>query len=207
MWLDAQFAVRYFYPRPPRGGRRHFCFYENFTQVFLSTPSAGRATNPAEPRKVGQGISIHALRGEGDLLLVTLKISSTKFLSTPSAGRATEHQRRKRRLQDISIHALRGEGDGRLLQKATPTGHFYPRPPRGGRHASPGVFFPLEKYFYPRPPRGGRQVGLGVRTPGIVDFYPRPPRGGRPVVGQENKSGQSISIHALRGEGDWRSAL
>ncbi len=102
----------YFYPRPPRGGRLlrldqtidqqaisiHALREEgdqNSTtkpvclKIFLSTPSARRAT-PTGPRKnVESKISIHALREEGD----TNRHSATKkhgqFLSTPSARRAT----------------------------------------------------------------------------------------------------------------------
>ena len=34
----------YFYPRPPRGGRQLVCYLFRFHAVFLSTPSARRAT-------------------------------------------------------------------------------------------------------------------------------------------------------------------
>ena len=40
--------------------------YKEFTQRFLSTPSARRATNPVHARYSGVTISIHALREEGD---------------------------------------------------------------------------------------------------------------------------------------------
>ena len=55
-----------FYPRPPRGGRRHGFCIKRGKNLFLSTPSARRATShrPGEPR--GPDISIHALREEGD---------------------------------------------------------------------------------------------------------------------------------------------
>ena len=36
----------------------------------------------------------------------------------------------------------------------------------------------------------------------VEDFYPRPPRGGRPVVDGDRPRDVSISIHALREEGD-----
>ena len=57
----------YFYPRPPRGGRR--------------LP----LTN-GQPEKQ---ISIHALREEGDNCCVNLIAKAIAFLSTPSARRAT----------------------------------------------------------------------------------------------------------------------
>ena len=80
-------------------------------KLFLSTPSARRATYKYYRTSVFASISIHALREEGDLLTYD-KIESEK----------------------ISIHALREEGDpiqhpGYLKKKD----NFYPRPPRGGR--------------------------------------------------------------------------
>ena len=38
-------ADRYFYPRPPRGGRPDYRLQDNDYSKFLSTPSARRATN------------------------------------------------------------------------------------------------------------------------------------------------------------------
>ena len=79
-------------------------------------------------------------------------------------------------------------------------GHFYPRPPRGGRpggmpnpravkeisiHAlreegdHRSLFRSAQKIdFYPRPPRGGRPTSSLPSWRG-GNFYPRPPRGGR----------------------------
>ena len=58
------------------------------------------------------GISIHALREEGDLADYLIAKIRDEFLSTPSARRATE-------FIDFILEAL---------------SNFYPRPPRGGRH-------------------------------------------------------------------------
>ncbi len=151
-WLQG-----YFYPRPPRGGR--LC-------------DDRRRNRP-------DGISIHALREEGDH-------------RTPS---------RRHLCQLISIHALREEGDFIAVAKTRCFYYFYPRPPRGGRRTIPTKRPFWNGYFYPRPPRGGRHVkqeGLTLTfpflstpsarraTPGHSgyelerrDFYPRPPRGGR----------------------------
>ena len=55
-----------FYPRPPRGGRRDAQGAVDLDAVFLSTPSARRATvGEAGADHLGH-ISIHALREEGD---------------------------------------------------------------------------------------------------------------------------------------------
>ena len=56
----------YFYPRPPRGGRRFLCCSIVCTRRFLSTPSARRATRAHDRGRSQGGISIHALREEGD---------------------------------------------------------------------------------------------------------------------------------------------
>ena len=55
-----------FYPRPPRGGRRARDLERNSDMIFLSTPSARRATAVHHSDHGQQPISIHALREEGD---------------------------------------------------------------------------------------------------------------------------------------------
>ena len=78
--------------------------------LFLSTPSARRATFCGGSGGSGWPISIHALREEGDL--------SASYYYTFSK---------------ISIHALREEGDQRQPCIVAKLLYFYPRPPRGGR--------------------------------------------------------------------------
>ena len=51
--------------------------------VFLSTPSARRATVPGLLQLVGQPISIHALREEGDPFSTSLFPSITYFYPRP----------------------------------------------------------------------------------------------------------------------------
>ena len=58
--------AKYFYPRPPRGGHRQA------DGQFLSTPSARRATDTLPTLSTAWMISIHALREEGDELLLWL---------------------------------------------------------------------------------------------------------------------------------------
>ena len=62
-------------------------------------------------------ISIHALREEGDDGISTSSSVSDKFLSTPSARRATASVSLLLFPLPISIHALREEGDGSRLWK------------------------------------------------------------------------------------------
>ena len=101
-----------FYPRPPRGGRRRAENVVTADTLFLSTPSARRATPTPPPGAANRLISIHALREEGDLYA----------LSDMEDAYA------------ISIHALREEGDPPSPPLRPMQAHFYPRPPRGGRH-------------------------------------------------------------------------
>ena len=102
--------------------------------IFLSTPSARRATQAGDRlghdaeisihalREEGDvfgvpgeglldGISIHALREEGDSPVSSPVLAMFQFLSTPSARRATLHGRELELGRAISIHALREEGD------------------------------------------------------------------------------------------------
>ena len=170
----------YFYPRPPRGGRRLVVYRVYVSFQFLSTPSARRATRlllwyirarynfyprpPRGGRQCTQGsstfttqISIHALREEGDGLPLRLRGQ------TPG----------------ISIHALLAEGDiAGLPPRRRYRSDFYPRPPRGGR-----------RFRLPSSNCTGcisihallAEGDLKARThrSNYYDFYPRPPRGGR----------------------------
>ena len=56
---------------------------------FQSTPSVGRATNQLLNKINNHIISIHALRGEGDLNAEVSYSDGLVFQSTPSVGRAT----------------------------------------------------------------------------------------------------------------------
>ena len=78
-----------FYPRPPRGGRLSMHSMLPICGQFLSTPSARRATKGRAKVVRGAGISIHALREEGDQGRVGVVDGFDGFLSTPSARRAT----------------------------------------------------------------------------------------------------------------------
>ena len=57
----------HFYPRPPRGGRPATALHRGKAAVFLSTPSARRATWVSCTSSFFSSISIHALREEDDM--------------------------------------------------------------------------------------------------------------------------------------------
>ena len=145
----------YFYPRPPRGGRRGLQAHMDYAGEFLSTPSARRATQLEIFGEREYIISIHALREEGDprsIMRLQVRYNfyprpprggrpwprsgsrwTSAFLSTPSARRATRSSAVVDGQRAISIHALREEGDGKHRRTSYPQQNFYPRPPRGGR--------------------------------------------------------------------------
>ena len=154
---------------------------------------AGKDFYPRPPRGGRQGvpalseadrrISIHALREEGDAVLRAV---------VPQDG--------------ISIHALREEGDPDLCSEVRSFFDFYPRPPRGGRHAGVGsVVFHVSISIHALREEGDRLPTRGHLHRGIsihalreegdrkyfrirsvsTYFYPRPPRGGRPLPERE----------------------
>ena len=145
--------------------------------IFLSTPSARRATFPVPQPDSRTRISIHALREEGDL-----------------------YNHRHAHCCQISIHALREEGDGFTQELVCEELNFYPRPPRGGRRLYAGACVRGAEFL--STPSARRATASQVRPPKLLDisihalreegdhitsnissqsanFYPRPPRGGR----------------------------
>ena len=149
----------YFYPRPPRGGRRGSAGDHHPLRNFYPRPPRGGRRCGAACFHLPDMISIHALREEGDVCWLYIRFVAKRFLSTPSARRATSTYRfdsgkvfnfyprpprggrraeaAKNRAWQISIHALREEGDSAHLAKSGLKLYFYPRPPRGGRHHRP----------------------------------------------------------------------
>ena len=79
--------------------------------LFLSTPSARRATSSAPTRPSTPCYFYPRPPRGGRLDDVVDHVYKFKFLSTPSARRATLEEQIKERLAEISIHALREEGD------------------------------------------------------------------------------------------------
>ena len=158
--------------------------------IFLSTPSARRATEDLKMLAQKSIISIHALREEGDghpyhkqpyktdfyprpprggrPWVSTTTPTPPAFLSTPSARRATTPARAVCRASLISIHALREEGDQKSFSKPAATAKFLSTP--SARRATPWseVLEIVNTDFYPRPPRGGRRskaLSSDARTP------------------------------------------
>ena len=82
-----------FYPRPPRGGRPTSTDIHPAFRVFLSTPSARRATTRSKTPCLFCGISIHALREEGDFFYIMKTVKQHNFYPRPPRGGRQQKQR------------------------------------------------------------------------------------------------------------------
>ena len=159
----------------PSGWRATVCFFASlFGADFYPRPPGGGRPSASGPVCLFAGISIHALRVEGDVpdLYIMQRGGWISIHALRVEGDTFRAARGPR--TPISIHALRVEGDKLFLRRYSRGAHFYPRPPGGGRphHISYRVSNAFN--FYPRPPGGGR-----LRFVCNVDFF------------------STISIHAL----------
>ena len=96
--------------------------------IFLSTPSARRATHQVDHvRHIGV-ISIHALREEGDWVLASAMLAASIFLSTPSARRATQTRSYEdKNGQFLSTPSAR-RATRRIGRRSPPTAQFLSTP-------------------------------------------------------------------------------
>ena len=146
--------------------------------VFLSTPSARRATQGLEQyNRHNQNFYPRPLRG-GRPSATAKYTASKNFYPRPLRGGRLLLVFEQAGLFVISIHALCEEGDENLCGKLRHPGNFYPRPLRGGR---PG------------------QHGSAVRHNhiSIHALCEEGDQGSRP-----DRQAHAISIHALCEEGD-----
>ena len=199
---DGPACTGYFYPRPPRGGRRSKVKMENGNLLFLSTPSARRATLP--PSCWAKPV--------------------TYFYPRPPRGGRPDHCTDDRRCGQISIHALREEGDPQSRRTSTWRTNFYPRPPRGGRLCVP--VFVLSRALFLSTPSARRatvqaerrlasrdisihalreegDISFTLKLRQIILFLSTP--SARRATGKKIVDyilNLYISIHALREEGD-----
>ena len=151
----------YFYPRPPRGGRLYCCILFRPSRIFLSTPSARRATFVLQ----------HMMR------------RLINFYPRPPRGGRPRWFSEGDGCESISIHALREEGDNCWPRSSWEWNNFYPRPPRGGRRDEPCNAVQDCKFL--STPSARRATHITIRASACA----------------------AISIHALREEGDLRRKL
>jgi len=190
---------------------------------FQSTPSGGKATGQPPRASATEVVSIHAFRGEGDVIGWINSLIDVWFQSTPSGGKATQDHRRDGREQQRFNPRLPG---GRR-QPALPTGvgtGLFQSTPSGGKatvrdapgdcriavsiHAFRGegdtkdVW--MNRYaisFNPRLP-GGRRRSVPQPTRDRAAFQSTPSGGKATGVSALISEAGTVSIHAFRGEGD-----
>ena len=148
---------------------------------FQSTPSGGKATSPS----------------------ATLLLTRTSFNPRLPGGRRQRILDAIGAINEVSIHAFRGEGDSTRTSICTTVSCFNPRLP-GGRRLQTPTGKRLEWRFNPRLPGGRRTTPKpAVTTP--YSFNPRLPGGRRLGLDVPHSlAAVTVSIHAFRGEGDWR---
>ena len=147
--------------------------------IFLSTPSARRATDALTDVFSRIKISIHALREEGDLFF----LMGGSFLCLISIHALREegdsfNKVHKTEMRYISIHALREEGDSRFLrgwQSRCISIHALRE--EGDASAVQGENQP--KIFLSTPSARRATDIFPLPEAFVLNFYPRPPRGGR----------------------------
>ena len=170
-------------------------------RLFLSTPSARRATITSGKCPDCAEISIHALREEGDRTpcprtykvyhfyprpprggrpdAVPCRYASTYFYPRPPRGGRPITSGKCPDCAEISIHALREEGDRKQTGRdmRTPISIHALRE-EGDADAKARLIAAIKFLSTPSARRATRPGSFP--RPARSDFYPRPPRGGRP---------------------------
>ena len=155
----------------------------NIGRIFLSTPSARRATIDEYKAHKKAEISIHALREEGDREIQTDRAWRANFYPRPPRG--------GRPNPPVWVELISGFLSTPSARRATSQVEMARR---------------INKDFYPRPPRGGRRETFWGRLRRRVFLSTPSARRATVAVHRGNAVGV-ISIHALREEGDWMISL
>ena len=156
----ASVARRYFYPRPPRGGRR----------------------SSARERGARACISIHVLREEDDSPSTAFCRLLSVFLSTSSARRTTDRRFKLGLAGGISIHVLREEDDARQGACGDDPRHISIHVLREEDDTYPQTSCSIRSIFLSTSSARRTTITNVAGNRRAEDFYPRPPRGGRPLV-------------------------
>ena len=170
-----------FYPRPPRGGRLYPYEWSCTTHLFLSTPSARRATKTKKPHG-----------------------RPKQFLSTPSARRATSFRVVWTRPKSNFYPRPPRGGRQKQRQLYQRQADFYPRPPRGGRLIQSRLD-ETKIEFLSTPSARRATTPQKRRLTGHGKFLSTPSARRATLLGFHLPIQFLISIHALREEGDPRA--
>ena len=150
--------------------------------AFLSTPPSRVATHCGGPLRPRTNVSIHATLAGGDAQGIDDSLADS----------------------GVSIHATLAGGDGRVLVDFVVV-HVSIHATLAGGDLSVWLYgAAASKCFYPRHPRGWRHASIYNVFLSLC-FYPRHPRGWRQVITMALFGGPSVSIHATLAGGDARS--
>ena len=179
-------SERNFYPRSPRGERRHGLAARTGApeHFYPRSPRGERHCGVADCGPV-RHISIHAPREGSDLKLPDLKFHYMAFLSTLPARGATRYaggglkggfnfyprsprgERRRPSCRQNSLDRFLSTLPARgatspSASKGADTAHFYPRSPRGERPTAVALTYPSASFLSTLPARGATVVGCIV---------------------------------------------
>ena len=146
--------------------------------LFQSTPSARRATSYYDPMLANLGISIHALREEGDSTSIKRHSEQSNFNPRPPRGGLLSHNKKP-------LGAEQFQSTPTARRATTPT----------------GITTYNNQDFNPRPPRGGRRYHVSLNQKSHK-FQSTPSARRATFFPDSSEKRASISIHALREEGD-----
>ena len=168
----------YFYPRPPRGGRRQKFTSKGWKRLFLPTPSARRATSGYSRVLISRPFLPTPSARRATRPSRWTRSSGSYFYPRPPRGGRRTHQTRRDHNHTISTHALREEGD-RPPVGAGERGKISTHALREEGDAYHPVHLPPKCAISTHALReeGDRSRRRDRRR--WRDFYPRPPRGGR----------------------------
>ena len=171
---------RYFYPRPPRGGRlASFSDVSPITNFYPRPPRGGRLPAPEFPVQT-RYFYPRPPRGGRRQIAESFGKEHNFYPRPPRGGRQQVlFERRQKEL--ISIHALRKEGDEPVFCRyrrrqgflSTPSARRATRQSHYGHCQHEISIHALRKE--------GDPAGVNPTRKG-EHFYPRPPQGGRPAV-------------------------
>ena len=177
------YSISYFNPLPPHGGRPLPYLTLPHLHHFNPLPPHGGRLNQIDVEPIGEDISIHSLRMEGDSqkIVPQLVSHSISIHSLRMEGDCIAKYR-SHVLTDISIHSLRMEGDRYKYPKYTVFAIFQSTPSAWRETLVKLIKFWAENISIHSLRMEGDYPQAGTR---FLPFYfnPLPPHGGRPQLG------------------------
>ena len=201
MHTGRRWRPAYFYPRPPRGGRRAPRSTAARLWNFYPRPPRGGRPRSTKHTAKPAAISIHALREEGDRRRQRTRRRPRTFLSTPSARRAT----RCTCPEAVAAYEFLSTPSARRATRATNTGTraspFLSTP--SARRATLDYAAKIKHAQFLSTPSARRATsGFSDDAFAYWAFLSTPSARRATHLTRQHLPPAAISIHALREEGD-----